>query len=191
MVPFIQKRLQVFVSSTYTDLLEERQAAVSAILRRKPLFACVVTQAAQEERVKKHGTSFHENYHPQELKEFRNFVLTKTVRFWDDPKDIKITVGETLAQFSRREDLLGWVRPHQEANMPALTDEITRLSKENASLRAQLESSTINDTKINGLSFQELLLNLIYFENHSFSSSGSRCFLTPRRSLTVRGVVLI
>ena len=32
MVPFIQKRLQVFVSSTYTDLLEERQDAVSAIL---------------------------------------------------------------------------------------------------------------------------------------------------------------
>lgn len=32
MVTFLKKRLQVFVSSTYTDLLEERQAAVEAIL---------------------------------------------------------------------------------------------------------------------------------------------------------------
>jgi len=32
MVNFSRKRLQVFVSSTYTDLKEERQAAVSAIL---------------------------------------------------------------------------------------------------------------------------------------------------------------
>lgn len=32
MVDFLQKRLQVFISSTYTDLLSERQAAVEAIL---------------------------------------------------------------------------------------------------------------------------------------------------------------
>ncbi len=34
-------------------------------------------------------------------------------------------------------------------------------------------------------------LNRIYFETRSFSSSGSRCFLTHRRSLTTTGVVLI
>src|SRR5258708_29322574 len=32
MVDFIKKRLQVFVSSTFSDLREERQAAVEAIL---------------------------------------------------------------------------------------------------------------------------------------------------------------
>jgi hypothetical protein len=32
MVDFIRKRLQVFVSSTFTDLIPERQAAVEAIL---------------------------------------------------------------------------------------------------------------------------------------------------------------
>lgn len=32
MVDFIRNRLQVFVSSTFTDLREERQAAVEAIL---------------------------------------------------------------------------------------------------------------------------------------------------------------
>ena len=34
-------------------------------------------------------------------------------------------------------------------------------------------------------------LNPIYFENRSFSSSGSRCFLTHKRSLIATGVVLI
>ncbi|WP_052055579.1 FUSC family membrane protein [Myxosarcina sp. GI1] len=34
-------------------------------------------------------------------------------------------------------------------------------------------------------------LNRIYFENRSFSSSGSRCFLTHKRSLKNSGVVLI
>ena len=60
------------------------------------------------------------------------------VKFWDDTKDIKITVGEALSQLSRRDDLTGWVRVNQEANMPALADEIARLSKENAVLRSQV-----------------------------------------------------
>ena len=34
-------------------------------------------------------------------------------------------------------------------------------------------------------------LNRIYFETRSFSSSGSRCFLTHKRSLKATGVVLI
>jgi nucleoside 2-deoxyribosyltransferase len=219
MVQFIQKRLQVFVSSTYTDLIEERQAAVESILtaghipagmelftagdesqmdvikqwidesdvfllilggrygsvepkseksytqleyeyaitKGKPLFACVVTDSAQERRVKHNGTSVVETNNPQKLKEFRNFVLTKVVKFWEDPKDIKIAVGEKLAQLSRSENLLGWVRPHQEANMPALADEITRLSKENASLRSQLERYSSDNKLYNGLSFEEVL----------------------------------
>ena len=74
---------------------------------------------------------------------------------WEDFKDIKIAVGETLSQFARRDDLIGWVRPSQEANMPALADEIARLSKENAELRSQMAKSGSEDT-INGLSFHEL-----------------------------------
>jgi hypothetical protein len=200
MVDFIRKRLQVFVSSTFTDLTQERQAAVEAILtaghipagmelftsgdesqmevinqwidesdvyllilggrygsveprtgksythleyeyalnKGKPLFACVVTEPAQEKRVREYGTSVVEPDHPQKLREFRALVLTRMVKFWDDFKDIKIAISETLAQFVRRDDLPGWVRPSQEVNMPALADEIARLSKENAQLRAQL-----------------------------------------------------
>jgi hypothetical protein len=203
MVDFVRRRLQVFVSSTYTDLIRQRQAAVEAILtaghipagmelftsgdesqmevikqwidesdifllilggrygsveprtgksythleyeyahgKGKPLFACVVDEDAQEKRVREFGTDVIETEHPQQLREFRALVLTRMVKFWEDLKDIKIAVGETVAQFARRDDLTGWVRPSDAVNMPALADEITRLSKENAELRAQLMQS--------------------------------------------------
>ena len=217
MVSFVRKRLQVFVSSTYTDLVLERQAAVEAILtaghipagmelftsgdesqmevinqwidesdvyllilggrygsvepktgksytqieyeyavaRGKPLFACVIKDAALESRIRIHGSSVIETEHAHQLKGFRALVLTKMVRFWEDAKDIKITVGETLAQFARRDELPGWVRASQEANMPALADEIARPSKENAQLRSQIAEGRPGNT-ILGLSFQEL-----------------------------------
>lgn len=169
MVDFVHKRLQVFISSTFSDLPQERQAAVEAILvaghipagmelftsgdesqmevinqwidesdvyllilggrygsvepksgksythleyeyadkKGKPLFACVINEAALDERIKKNGKSAFETSAPEKLREFRSLVLSRMVRFWDDQKDIKISVGETLAHFSRREDLLG------------------------------------------------------------------------------------
>ncbi len=194
MSDFINKRLQIFVSSTYSDLVDERQAGVEAILtaghipaamelftsgdqsqlevikqwinesdiyvlilggrygsvepttgksytqleyeyaleQGKPVFSCVINEVALENKVRAKGTSVIETENAAKMKEFRELVLTRMVRFWDDRKDIKITIGETLSYFSMREELVGWVRPHREANLPALIDEIARLSKENS-----------------------------------------------------------
>ena len=217
MVSFIRKRLQIFVSSTFSDLIKERQAAVEAILtsghipagmelftsgdetqmevikqwidesdvyllilagrygsiepntgksyteleyeyaaeKGKPLFSCVITDSALNDRIKIYGKSHIETENPQKLKEFRAQVLTKMVKFWEDSKDIKIAIGETLSNFARREDLTGWIRPPEEANMPALADEIARLSKENSQLRSQL--STLHfEPNYNGLTFSEV-----------------------------------
>ena len=240
MVSFIRKRLQIFVSSTYSDLIQERQAAVEAILtaghipagmelftsgdesqmevikqwidesdvyllilcgrygsvepktgksytqleyeyaleKGKPLFACAITETALESRVKIHGSSAIETDNPQKLKDFRELVLSKMVRFWDDSKDIKISIGETLAHFSRRDDLNGWVRSQQEADMPALADEIARLSKENARLRSQIETSKTMPS-VNELGFHELkailekkdLLNTLIKNRSMFAKS--------------------
>ena len=217
MVDFAHKRLQVFVSSTYTDLQKERQAAVEAILvaghipagmelftsgdesqmevinqwidesdiyllilggrygsiesksgksyiqleyeyavtKRKSLFACVINEPALEARVMQLGTSVIETSEPAKLKNFRAIVLSKMVRFWDDYKDIKITVGETLAHLSRREELAGWVRADSQVNTAVLADEIARLSSENARLREHMRGATQEGT-IHGLSFSEL-----------------------------------
>ncbi|WP_295448824.1 hypothetical protein [uncultured Thiodictyon sp.] len=126
-----------------------------AVEKDKPLFGYVIKDAALESRVRTHGSSVIKTDHAQKLKAFRALVLTKMVRFWEDAKDIKISVGETLSHFARRGELVGWVRASQEANMPALADEIARLSKENAELRSQIAESGVNDSTL-GLDFRDL-----------------------------------
>lgn len=215
MVDFIRKRLQVFVSSTFSDLREERQAAVEAILaaghipagmelfaagdesqmevikqwidesdvyllilggrygsidpksnksytqleyeyalsKGKPLFACVVKDAALDARIKKYGKEAIDDCR-KEWNQFREFVQSKIVEFWEDSKDIKIAIANKLGQLSRREDLVGWVRAHKEADLPALSNEIARLSKENAELRSQLGSKP--EVIINGLPYSQM-----------------------------------
>ena len=44
----------------------------------------------------------------QKLNEFRALVLSKLVKFWDDTKDIKLPIMETLSCFMRDESLSGW-----------------------------------------------------------------------------------
>lgn len=146
MLSFMKRRFQVFVSSTYTDLRDERQAAVEAILsaghipagmepfaagdesqmevikqwidesdvyllilggrygsiepvsgksyiqleyeyaleKGKPFFACVISEAALERRVKASGTAVVETTHGEKLQQFRASVLTKLIKPWDD-----------------------------------------------------------------------------------------------------------
>lgn len=217
MVNFAKKRLQVFVSSTYTDLIEERQAAVESILtaghfpagmelftagdesqmeaikqwidesdiyllilgarygsiesksgksythleyeyalqKEKPLFACVLTEKAIDEKVGKFGKSVLEMSDPGKLKGFRELVLSKLVKLCEDSKDIKIAVGETMANLARSERLNGWVRADNHADMSVLADEIARLSRENALLRSQ-SSTKAMEPLIGGLTFDEI-----------------------------------
>lgn len=219
MVDFLRKRLQIFVSSTYSDLRHERQAAVEAILVAghipagmelftagdesqmeainqwidesdvyllilggrygsieptssksytrleyeyalklgKPMFACVINESALEQRVKAMGLTAVEGTDPAGLREFRTLVLSKLVRFWDDSKDIKISVGETLSHFARREDLVGWVRPSEyPADVSKLADEIARLSRENAQLRERPANPQAEPMFL-GFTFDELM----------------------------------
>ncbi len=233
MVNFLKKRLQVFVSSTYLDLKQERQAAVSAILtsghipagmelftagdesqmtvikqwidesdvfllilgsrygsiepntgrsythleydyalsQNKPLFACVINNQAIDERVKKLGRSCLEQDNPQKLKEFREFTLTKLSGFWSDTKDIQLEVIKALQNFSRREDLTGWVKGNEAIDPVALTEELTRLSQENANLRQEnqdvkkQDNNSLNSSQL-GISHEQMkqMLEKYYIE---------------------------
>jgi hypothetical protein len=235
LVSFAKRKLQVFVSSTYSDLRAERQAAVEAILtaghipagmelftsgdesqmevitqwidesdvyllilggrygsidpksgksytqleyeyavmRNKPLFSCVITKGALEEKVKKEGTSVIETDDPQSFRKFTELVLSKLVRFWDDYKDIKIAIGETLSTLARREDLAGWVRSNSQVDTPALADEMARLSKENSILRIQTASNPEISNEFLGLTFAELVKLLEHKEILEFFITNS------------------
>lgn len=207
----MKKRLQVFVSSTYIDLIEERQAAVSAVLKSghipagmelftagdqsqldiikrwidesdvymlilggrygsveaqsgvsyteleynyalevgKPLFAVVIDDAALEEKVKANGTSVMETERPAELKLFRGKVLNNMSSFFEDLKDIRLCVMESLPDIAASRDLSGWISGNEVPDTKGLVDEITKLNsdvaklvKENASLSKKLSQNT-------------------------------------------------
>ncbi len=199
----LKRKLQIFVSSTYEDLISERQAAVGAILKsghipagmelftsgdksqmdtirkwidesdvymlilggkygslestsgvsyieleydyaleqEKPLFAVVINEDALEKKVKEHGTSMMEKENPKQLQMFREKVLSNISSFFEDFKDIKLCVHESLSDFAANRDLKGWVSADEIANTQPLLEEIGRLSKENDHLKEQLISA--------------------------------------------------
>lgn len=215
-----RKKLQVFVSSTYADLGDERQAAVEAILtaghipagmelfaagdesqmqviRRwieesdvfllilggrygsiepvsqksyvqleyehaiasgKPMFAVVVEAEHVEERVKVLGTKAVETEHSGKLRELREQVLQRIVRFWRDPRDIKLAIHETLPEFANRDDLVGWRRVDTNIDYANVAEQLAQLARENAELRevvAKAKRATASDP-FAGLSFDEM-----------------------------------
>jgi Domain of unknown function (DUF4062) len=216
MIP--KKKLQVFVFSTYSDLKEERQAAVEAILsachipagmelfaagdesqmevirrwidesdvfllilggrygsveptsnksyieleyeyaqeRGKPFFAVVIKNDYLKEKVKVYGADIIETDNAKELKAFRTRVLTKLVRFFSDPRDIKLAIHETLSDFSRRDELVGWIPGDQSVNSGAVAEEIARLGKENAMLRDRLSGMADTSPTFCGLTFENM-----------------------------------
>jgi hypothetical protein len=196
------KKLQVFISSTYSDLKAERQAAVEAILKAGhipagmelftagdesqlqtiyrwikssdvymlilggrygsieqktslsyieleydfavtnglPFFSIVMTESQLSKRAQSNALAFIEKENPEGLKQFREKVLSKTSSFFDDPKDIKLAVHETLNEFNSRYSLKGWVPGNEVPDPTPLYQEITSLKMERDNLRTNYES---------------------------------------------------
>lgn len=214
MIP--QKRLQVFISSTFTDLREERQAVVEAVLKAghipagmelfsagdesqmniikkwidesdvymlivggrygsieeksgksythleydyaiekgKPHFAVMINDACLEARVKDKGTSFMEKDEPQKFKAFKSELQkSKMVEFWEDEKDIKLTVLNKLLEYSHQDDLVGWVKGSYAINGGEIAEQMAKLMKENEELRQKLSGEGNGSSNI--LSFAE------------------------------------
>ena len=185
-----KKKLQVFVSSTYVDLQEERRAAVDAILtaghipagmelfaagdeaqldvikrwidesdvyllilggrygsiepkskksyiqieyeyaieKDKPVFSVVISQNSLEKKVKKFGISVIEQQYPQKLKSFRELVHSRIVRFWEDPRDIKLAILETMSELGRRSELIGWTKSTETVSSIVAAEELRKFS---------------------------------------------------------------
>ncbi|MND34516.1 hypothetical protein D3C80_251350 [compost metagenome] len=109
----------------------------------KPIFSVVITEEALAERVKKHGATVIETNYPNELKQFREKVLTLMCAFYSDIKDIKLSIHESMAEYKNDISLKGWVSYDRLKDNAALSDEVNRLLNENVALKKQLESSEI------------------------------------------------
>lgn len=215
-----KRKLQVFVSSTFIDLKEERQTAVEAILNAghipagmelfkagdesqwniikdwieesdvymlilggrygsiepksgksytqleyeyaielgKPFFAIVIKDDWTDKKAKKKGVKiedFKEVHNLSKLQEFKATVLAKIVKFVEDLKDIKLAVGESLNEMSRRDNLKGWVKA-DDTDYSSISEELARLSKENSELKSELNEINSQE-KINGIKVSQML----------------------------------
>lgn len=213
-----QKKIQIFVSSTYTDLKIERQAAVEAILSSghipagmelfsagdesqmsvierwidesdvyllilggrygsiekdsgksyiqleyeyaikmgKPLFSLVITERALEEKIKSEGSSVIEKENSKELNLFRSNVLNNLVKFWDDKKDIKLAIHETISDFLYRKELVGWIR-RDDISLHS-SQEFQQLSSELAGVKLAIERYRKNVVESNRKRHENRLL---------------------------------
>jgi hypothetical protein len=143
-------------SSGKSIVHQEYEYAVSI---GKPLFACVITEGALEERIKTFGIKVAEIGHQMEMSAFRNQVVTKLTKEWSDDKDIKNIVQGTLRDFEQREGLLGWVKAGTQPNYSKISSELAELLRENRRLRGHIESIS-NENKFLGLSAEHLWQHL-------------------------------
>lgn len=199
----MKRKLQVFVSSTYTDLLDERQAAVAAILKAghmpagmelftagdqsqletiqrwidecdiyllilgarygsiepisnlsyteveydyaaskgKPLFSIVATEKSIDEKVKVFGRDVLESDNPKQLKDFRGKVLKNMSSFYEDTKDIRLSIYESLKSYENDKRIIGWVPASAASEAENLREEVASLKIENAKLKLAAEKA--------------------------------------------------
>jgi hypothetical protein len=208
----MKKKLQVFISSTFIDLIEERQSAVEAVLSSGhipagmelfkagdesqketikkwinesdvyvlilggrygsiepmsgksythweydyagevgiPRFAIVINEHALDVKVKQLGTDAIEIHNSSKYEEFKKVVLSKTSEFFQDNKDIKLTIHRKLAELGTDEKLAGWVSAKDTKTSEILINEIARLTQENIGLRntiKKLEKEKLSKNK--------------------------------------------
>jgi len=105
-----------------------------------------------------------EKEHYPKYQEFRNQVLSKTYKFLDDIKDIKLAILQTLTQYSNDNTLSGWISGKDLPNNDTFLKQIDKLLEENQSLRQKLEQQvtvTKEEDIIYEPSFEERFNNII------------------------------
>ncbi|MEK3942498.1 MULTISPECIES: DUF4062 domain-containing protein [Paenibacillus] len=213
----MSKKLQVFISSTFTDLQDERQAAVESVLKsghipagmelfrsgdqsqkdtitkwieesdvyllilggrygsieettgksythweydlagelKKPRFAVVISSDALQKKIKKLGKAVIELDNAQKYEDFKSNVLSKVSRFFEDTKDIQITVMQTLNELVKDKNLYGWISGRAVQNSEEYATsvlhykkEMDQLGRENEKLKQALQQATVKERQI-------------------------------------------
>ncbi|PZT54339.1 DUF4062 domain-containing protein [Paenibacillus silvae] len=216
----MKKKLQVFISSTYIDMIEERQAAVTAVLNAghipagmelfksgdqsqkdtikrwidesdvymlilggrygsldpesgksythweydyageqgKRRFAIVIKDEKLMDKARE-NPNFMEREHYTQYQNFKSEVLNNISKFYEDIKDIKLTVMESLKEYEADDSLVGWVKSDSIQNNEKILLENTELLKENAQLSKEndiLNQKLAQKTDLNGFQYAEV-----------------------------------
>lgn len=99
-----------------------------AMKQKKPVLAVVIS----ENEAFRRGALNKDSVEVTNLKyqEFRRKVTSKICKFFDDTKDIKIAIHETLSDFSSRYKLSGWVSSKDIPDLSSYLSEIETLKEQ-------------------------------------------------------------
>lgn len=224
----MRKKLQIFISSTFLDLKEERQVCVQAILKAghipagmelftagdksqlevikrwiddsdicvlilgsrygtlepeskisytefeyryaidqgKTVFALVQSESAKDIKVKLMGASAVETANVEKFVKFRDFVHSKMCEFFDDNKDLKYLVSQTISHLEKEKQFAGWVSGADVKSIESVSTKKDVLAEENLNLKQEIEAlrgqlkktaQSKNSESYNGVSFEEVV----------------------------------
>ncbi|HHQ6573295.1 TPA: DUF4062 domain-containing protein [Serratia fonticola] len=134
----------------------------------KPLFSVVIDDDLLKEKMKV-NVDFGERENYQKWKEFKDKVTSYMVSFFNDEKDIRLAVLESLPDLARRGDLSGWISGAEVPEATGLIAEISKLSEEISALRKEndkLKEKTKSNNNDDGIF--ELIINVLERSRYSF-----------------------
>ncbi len=129
--------------------------------KNKPFFSVVIKKEALEAKVKVKGTEVLETENPKLLKNFQEKVLSSMSSFFEDLKDVKLAVYESLGDFSLDPELSGWISGKEIPDVSALRAEIDSLKATNAALEAKATRGRSATKTSDSVDFEELNLILL------------------------------
>lgn len=106
-----------------------------------------MSDAYINQRVRKYGKDVIETQNCAKYEEFKKIVTSKMCTFYDDLKDIRIYIGETLSDFHQRYALSGWISgkgfnlDDYIKETRELRNKVKKLTQENLNLKAKFEKS--------------------------------------------------
>lgn len=130
-----------------------------AIEQNKPAFAAVISDHYLDQKVRNMGKEVLEVEHTESYRNFKKTVMSRICRFFDDVKDLKLIVHESIPQITHDKKLSGWVRGDEVIDPKKTLEEMSQLQTENVRLIKQVHEleKKISSDLYNGYSFEELL----------------------------------
>lgn len=135
-----------------------------AVRNNIPHFAVIMNEDEVKRRTELKSEGLDETGYAEQLLLFREKVSSKMVSFFNDTKDIKLAIHETLNEINYRNNLKGWVRGNEIVDPSPLYAQIEQERSEKEVLLQELDAtrSELNSIRAKTADKVELSFNEIY-----------------------------
>jgi len=127
---------------------------------KKPYFAIVIKDKILQEKTKKYGDEFREQINISQYKRFRKYVLRRISHFYEDEKDIKLSILQNVSKIFENTNLSGWISGKEAQEIEKLLKENIELRKSNdakqSSLNKLIQAIKTSDKQYDGYSYLQI-----------------------------------